>query len=189
MLVVYIFNGDNNNNNSGPTFMNKMWRVVLIKMGTFHCIVLCWGPHSQAVTLHQQKTTKKTSAAEKRRTFLAQQLKFKSPVKNKPNNNGIFIDGHIFCVFSVSKHNLYLVCLLCYYRLFLWDISSKEQSKDEPCCRFNLHVQTVFVGLSKQVWAPKRNKRLWEAGNEKKQACIRVIMIVCESKHWRTLPT
>lgn len=88
MLVVCIFNGDNNNNNSSPTFTNEMWRVASTKMGTFHCIVLyCVEDLTHKLlfscNITSAENNKKTSAAEKRRTFLAQLRKFKSPVKKQ----------------------------------------------------------------------------------------------------------
>lgn len=35
---------------------------------------------------------------------------------------------------------------------------SKDQSKDEQGCRVNLHTQTVFIGLSKQMLGSKEKQ-------------------------------
>lgn len=58
--------------------------------------------------------------------------------------------------------------------------NSIAQSTDEQCSRVNLHIQTVFIGLWKKSGLQRETR---EPGNEQKQACIRMIMIECESKH------
>lgn len=131
-----------------------------------------WGPHLHAFVPYFKMTLAKKKCCWKEKGLLSAQIKKPSRKTSRKIYN-IYRGTHFLRqIQHYFKRNLSLVCLhfAVGYHLILRCISSKEQSKNKRRCHVNLHIQTVFVGISKQVWALKRNKRLWEAGNEKKKS-------------------